>query len=379
MRTGLCKARCWVAGVTLLALLVGFGSWWLGAGPARRAANSSRATTLDPASAAQQVAGAVSLSDGLLPGAVADDGARLWVLAVPPPEDDERPPQVGILLGLDRVSGEELTRTELSGSPSEVVTGGGAVWVTRWDTGAASRLDPATGKVVATISLELPFDFGAQGDREFLPSHAAFGHGSLWVLTARGALARIDPATNRVAAMIELTPPHPLGLAVGDDALWVAEDVHGLSRVDVASNQVRTVPLEDLDHAAGLVAVHDGAVWVVGNRLARTLDGKYFSSSEGGYLPADSDTISRLDPDTLLVTATASTPPGWFRALGVVGGVFGALTNDGTFVALNPAAPVIGAPVVLNARATDALVDDKGQLWLLAADGTIAPAARRID
>ncbi len=64
------------------------------------------------------------------------------------------------------------------------------------DTDEVVRLDPGTGRVVARIKLgPLPFQV-SPGDRRFLPSLVAVGAGAGWVATGRGAVARIDLASN---------------------------------------------------------------------------------------------------------------------------------------------------------------------------------------
>src|SRR5215216_5762675 len=80
--------------------------------------------------------------------------------------------------------------------------GAGTIWVAHPDTDEVVRLDPGTGRVVARIKLDpLPFQVAA-GDRRFLPSLVAVGAGAGWVGTGRGAVARIDAASNRVVAVI---------------------------------------------------------------------------------------------------------------------------------------------------------------------------------
>jgi YVTN family beta-propeller protein len=50
-----------------------------------------------------------------------------------------------------------------------VATGFGSVWVTNYDDGTVSRVDPATNEVVATIEV------GRH------PDHIAAGEGGVWV------------------------------------------------------------------------------------------------------------------------------------------------------------------------------------------------------
>jgi virginiamycin B lyase len=147
-------------------------------------------------------------------------------------------------------------------NPAGLAVGAGTIWVLHPDTDEVVRLDPGTGGVVARIKLgPLPFEF-ARGDRRFLPSLVAVGAGAGWVGTARGAVARIDLASNRVVAVIKLAPKGPAGMAVGGGIVWVAEGGHGVARIDTATNRLlRTVRL---DLQAERVAVGGGAVWVGG-------------------------------------------------------------------------------------------------------------------
>jgi hypothetical protein len=133
------------------------------------------------------------------------------------------------------------------------------IWVVRPDADEVVRLDPGSGRVVARIPLgPLPFE-AAPGDRRFQPSLVAVGAGAAWVASARGAVARVDPVANRVAAVIRLAHRDPAGIAVAGRIVWVAQGGHGLARVDVATGTVREVVPTGLPTglAAGV-----GGVWV---------------------------------------------------------------------------------------------------------------------
>ena len=107
----------------------------------------------------------------------------------------------------------------------------------------------------------LPFQFAA-GDRRFLPSLVAVGAGAGWVASARGAVARIDAASNRVVAVIRLARQAPAGIAVAGRTVWVAEGGHGMARIDAATN--RLLGTIRLDVHADRVATDGGAIWVGG-------------------------------------------------------------------------------------------------------------------
>jgi YVTN family beta-propeller protein len=135
----------------------------------------------------------------------------------------------------------------------DLVAGGGAVWVSHH--GRLSRIDPTTNT--------------AETRREAGAKSIAYGHGSLWAMTATSRIERIDPNTN---AVLDSISPERLGqidwgegtLAAGAGAVWTSTVVTGtLWRIDPATG-----------HFAGRVrlgrppvgiAFGEGAIWVVGN------------------------------------------------------------------------------------------------------------------
>jgi virginiamycin B lyase len=147
-------------------------------------------------------------------------------------------------------------------NPAGLAVGAGTIWVVHPDTDEVVRLDPGTGRVVARIKLgRLPFQV-APGDRRFLPSLVAVGAGAGWVATGRGAVARIDLASNRVVAVIKLLPASPAAIAVAGGSVWVAAAGDGLARIEAATN--RLLGTIRLDIHAERLAVGGGAIWVGG-------------------------------------------------------------------------------------------------------------------
>ena len=110
---------------------------------------------------------------------------------------------------------------------------------------AVVRVDPATGKIVRTV---------ATGPSDHALAMAA---GSLWVLSFADTsgrvdetstrFQRIDPATGAVIAEIAL-PGVPAGLAAGDDGVYVAMHDYSVARIDPATNCVAAVAF--LGHTA---------------------------------------------------------------------------------------------------------------------------------
>jgi outer membrane protein assembly factor BamB len=169
----------------------------------------------------------------------------------------------GQVVRVDPRSNRVVARFPAGGrNPAGLAVGAGTIWVVYPDTDEVVRLDPGTGQVVARIKLgELPFQV-APGDDRFLPSLVAVGAGAGWVATGRGAVARIDAASNRVVAVIKLPPGSPAGIAVGGGSVWVAAGGDGVARIDAATN--RPLGTIRLDLYAERVAVGGGAIWVGG-------------------------------------------------------------------------------------------------------------------
>src|SRR5215216_1912368 len=147
-------------------------------------------------------------------------------------------------------------------NPAGLAVDAATIWVVHPDTDEVVRLDTRTGQLLARIRLDpLPFQVGA-GDRRFRPSLVAVGAGAGWVATGRGAVARIDTASNRVVAVITLLPGSPAGVAVAGGSVWVAAGGDGLARIEAATN--RLLGTIRLDLYAERVAVGGGALWVGG-------------------------------------------------------------------------------------------------------------------
>jgi streptogramin lyase len=203
----------------------------------------------------------------------------------------------GRVLRLDPVSAEIRASVGVQ-RPHAVAVGEGAVWVIGFWDDTVTRIDPATDRVVASIKLSLPYEVAPE-DRAFLPSDVSVGEGAVWVVTARGAVARIDPVRNEVAAVIEL-PREAVtgGIAAGEGAVWVAGSVSGVHRIDPTTNRLTaTIPVtqgEDGALAVDEVTVGEGAVWTEGVWTIRSVD----ESGHVEYETTEEAAIARLDPFT---------------------------------------------------------------------------------
>jgi ABC-type branched-subunit amino acid transport system substrate-binding protein len=150
---------------------------------------------------------------------------------------------------------------------TDIVVGAGAVWAVNPDR-TLSRLDPASGRREAVIDV----DVGALGAdaRE------------VWFLHGNRAV-RIDPLTNEPAQRIAIGSPDPSAIAVGGGKVWVAASQEGLLwRIEPGPGPVtRSI---DVGVGVDYVAYGAGAVWT-----ANYVDGH----------------VTRVDPETSKVTARA--------------------------------------------------------------------------
>jgi len=142
-------------------------------------------------------------------------------------------------------------RFENSGFP---VLADGSLWVLGYGSSVQnpnrlSRVDPKTGRVIATVALA-----NADG--------LVYGAGSLWA-SSNGRIVRLDPASGKVVGTL---PVHGQPYVFADGSLWVLQndDINvkaTVVRIDPATGSVvASVDLPDL--AQTMAAAPDGAVWV---------------------------------------------------------------------------------------------------------------------
>jgi branched-chain amino acid transport system substrate-binding protein len=184
-----------------------------------------------------------------------------------------------------------------------IVVAAGAVWARNPDH-TVSRIDPKTGRLVATIDIEAD-------------SIAADDDG-VWVVNGT-AVTRIDPGTNRVGRTIRLASQDTSGIAVGAGKVWVAADRDGVVWQIQPGPQPVTRSIA-VSVGAEYIAFGAGAVWA------------------GNYID---ETVARIDPRTNKVTHV---PVGAVQALAAgAGGAW--VSTAGRPAAGTLPASVCGAPV----------------------------------
>jgi hypothetical protein len=201
------------------------------------------------------------------------------------------------------------------------------------------RLDARTGQVVARIKLgRLPFEVAA-GDRRFRPSQLAVGAGAGWVATGRGAVARIDAASNRVVAVIKLAGQSPKGMAVAGRIVWVAQGSRSMARIDAATNRLLR-PVR-LDVQAGRVATDGVTIWVGG----RSTDPHVETAGAVARIQDATGGVREIIPSGLPAGVAAGVGAVWITERDGAGGALECIAPDASPAAMT-GLPALGALAV---------------------------------
>jgi hypothetical protein len=281
---------------------------------------------------------------GMLPGEAVDvavgDG-WVWVLTCDRRCGNDGRASEGSLVRIDLVTKKVVDSASVA-RPHALAVGEGAVWVVDFWGGRVTRFDPRTLNPVASIQLRLPFDVcenDCSDARDFAPFDVAAGEGAAWVTTARGVLARIDPATNTVARMVRVPGEATGEVAAGEGAVWVTESVLGLFRIDPSTNRVvAKIKVDGADNrrlAIDQVSTGGGSVWVEGTWAQ--------GSDQTGYVVSEGAALVRLDPSTGRVRAQIPLQASGRAAVG--DGVAWISGAGESLAALDDAGRAIGKPV----------------------------------
>jgi streptogramin lyase len=156
------------------------------------------------------------------------------------------------------------------------------VWVTAWEAGTLSEIDPAAGKVVRGIRI---------GPR---PTGLRAAAGAVWVGFGRSAtaIARVDPRTARIKR-VPVGVRSPSWFVAGTRDLWIQADDNVLVRVDPRRRRVTGRLSFGRTLAQGSLAP-DGMLWIPDKEQGR---------------------VYRVDPGTAKVVDSFAAGPGAFLAL----------------------------------------------------------------
>jgi YVTN family beta-propeller protein len=143
-----------------------------------------------------------------------------------------------------------------NGSPLFISTFNDQVWVSNNAESALVRIDPATNEVVQTISLVNVGDSGT-----FFPRGLLVDASGLWTSDGKAVVAHIDPATGAVLATFDIELPY--SIVSGYGSVWVAtgeEGPHAIVRIDPTNNQI--VSQTAVAGSSFFMAAGAGAIWV---------------------------------------------------------------------------------------------------------------------
>jgi hypothetical protein len=205
----------------------------------------------------------------------------------------------GLVLRVDPATGRALVVPGVEdGAPVvDLAAGAGAVWALT-SGGGLLRIDPRSARL--TASLPGPV------------SAVAAGAGGVWAVCCqgrvrRGRVTRLDPASGRVVAAVGL-PGRPLAVGAGPGGVWVRGAGGWLWRVDPAGGRragaIRLATVPGGAELGGELVVAGGVVWVSdpGAGVVRRLDlrrgsedrweadGRDLAVTPGGTVWATSDT-----------------------------------------------------------------------------------------
>jgi DNA-binding SARP family transcriptional activator/streptogramin lyase len=230
------------AGAALIAAAATAAALWLTHGEsAHVAAGPNTVAALDPKT--NRLVDAFSV--GSVPTQLATGGNAVWVV-----NSDERT--------VSRIEpGTRSVRTVSTGTgPTDIAVGSGSAWVTNSDSGMVSRIDLRSAEVRRTIRLP-------GGRREQLATWIAASPSDVWVSGSSGA-SRIDPHTNKVTRTVPLDD-RPRAVAIVGDSVWVRGDF-GIVRLDRRTGRLEH-QLALASHGCcerGGLAVGGGSLWTPG-------------------------------------------------------------------------------------------------------------------
>lgn len=263
-------------------------------------------------------------------GAVVAAGGVVWVEAGRPARIVQIDARTNMIL-------RTLTLPALAQPDGAIAAGGGAFWLTTTAgqaSGQVLRLDPATGRVVATLRLPVP---GRCVGLEF-------GGGSLWAQCPTGSgrteFVQIDPATDRVTDQLGPVPGQPAEAAAAPQSLWY-QTGSGISGFIRGGRGWRPVTVNDSAYPVAMqpdsLVYGAGAIWAMTEdesiakidpatgRIAAILTYRDYDPAYQdalGFLAIGAHSLWLLSYNgaVLRVSSLTARPLGWVSTLGSCGG-----------------------------------------------------------
>jgi YVTN family beta-propeller protein len=215
---------------------------------------------------------------------------------------------------IDARTNRIVAQVPVGARPDALAVGDGSIWIGNVDDNTVARIDARTHTLERSIAL------GAEPD-----GLAAGRH--VWLVDGPGAISRIDEQFNSVRPVARVREDAGFaanthrGLALGFGSLWASSPIGIVSRIDLATGRI-VAQIEVGNGASGL-AVGAGSVWVA-------------NSNDG--------TVSRIDP-TNIVTATIPVGHGPAGVAAGAGGIWVTNYFDGTVARIDSATNTVVASV----------------------------------
>lgn len=229
----------------------------------------------------------------------------VWILTCTRRCSGEGRRSKGEVLRASSKNGRIYSRTAVA-HPHALAADEGGAWVADFWGSSVHRIDPATGREVATVALTLPRPV-AGTDKAFLPIDIAVAGGSVWVSTARGYVARIDAKTNQVADMFETAGDATGAVVASEDAVWVGQSQLGVLRIDPRSRRTELVQIEGPNGrrlSTDSLTLAGGSLWVSGLWATPDLD----ESGDRRYTFTEDAAAAEIDSDSHTVTRVVDLP-----------------------------------------------------------------------
>ncbi|MGH2651859.1 MAG: hypothetical protein ACRDHK_11700, partial [Actinomycetota bacterium] len=259
-------------------------------------------TTIPPT---PRPAGALTVQVGGSPIDVAVDERSAWVATVTDPSGH------GEVVRIDPTEGRVVARIPLP-EVGALAVGEGGVWVANLRHGTVTRIDAEIDEVAEVVDMPpLPYEV-AEGDSSYLPEDITIGFGRVWVSTARGSVASIDPGPGE-ASVVTGEPRTILGgVTTGAGGIWawnIFEPPEAeVWRISPESGEVERIPvpatvLEAAAGSAGLYVLHaeTGDVALVG--AVDPLQGPVEDAAWVGSVGERANAIAVLDPTAYVAAA----------------------------------------------------------------------------
>jgi outer membrane protein assembly factor BamB/predicted Ser/Thr protein kinase len=249
------------------------------------------------------------------------------------------------VMRLDPATRRVEKRFRLNRRAANIAAGAGAVWLE--SDGRLRRMDPRTGTILSTTKLPSagPYPGDVPAQNWFYPA-VAVGAGAVWAINQNRTVSRIDPATGKRRATIQVDA---LTIAAGREGVWFVngDETRSIRSIDPRTNRPgQTIRVGAQNLSA--VVVGGGAVW---------------ASAEGDGL------VWRIDPgpDPLLRSIDVGVGV-TFLAYGG-GAVWAANYRDGTVSRIHVKTNEVESSPV---GAAQSLAADDRTAWVSTAGDTLA-------